>query len=155
MDLRARLPGRGAWVHPVRGCVETVERNPKGLKRALRGPVQVTGLGDLLRVAVWSALTHGLSQAAAGGQLIGGHDRLVAALSQGRVAWLVTASDASGRTLDSVARADDEVPIVALPLDREALGRQVGHPARAALGVLASAPTVHLRRQLRRWRSLG
>jgi predicted RNA-binding protein YlxR (DUF448 family) len=40
-DPRGRLPGRGAWVHPVVGCVELAERR-RAFARALRVP----GPGD-------------------------------------------------------------------------------------------------------------
>jgi uncharacterized protein len=37
LDLRRRLPGRGAWVHPTRTCIETATRR-KAWARALRSP---------------------------------------------------------------------------------------------------------------------
>jgi predicted RNA-binding protein YlxR (DUF448 family)/ribosomal protein L7Ae-like RNA K-turn-binding protein len=155
IDLRARLPGRGAWVHPDRACVERLEAKPGLLQRALRGQVRTDGLLARVREVVWVALQDGLSQAAAGGHLVGGHDRLVAALADGRVSWVVLASDAAERTISSLRAAADDRPIVGVPLDREALGRRVGQPPRAALGVGTAAACTHLRRQLRRWRKLG
>ncbi|MCF4122949.1 YlxR family protein [Antribacter sp. KLBMP9083] len=41
-DVGARLPGRGAWVHPTAQCLELAERR-KAVPRALR----VTGPLDL------------------------------------------------------------------------------------------------------------
>ncbi|PJJ72678.1 hypothetical protein CLV46_2252 [Diaminobutyricimonas aerilata] len=40
VDVAARLPGRGAWVHPTRDCVETAIRR-RAFGRALRvdGPL--------------------------------------------------------------------------------------------------------------------
>jgi predicted RNA-binding protein YlxR (DUF448 family) len=35
VDTAARLPGRGAWVHPVSGCIENAIRR-KAFGRALR-----------------------------------------------------------------------------------------------------------------------
>jgi predicted RNA-binding protein YlxR (DUF448 family) len=35
VDLRHRLPGRGAWVHPQRTCIETATRR-KAWTRALK-----------------------------------------------------------------------------------------------------------------------
>jgi predicted RNA-binding protein YlxR (DUF448 family) len=37
VDARHRLPGRGAWVHPRRTCIETATRR-KAWARALRAP---------------------------------------------------------------------------------------------------------------------
>jgi predicted RNA-binding protein YlxR (DUF448 family) len=44
VDTAARLPGRGAWVHPVSGCVHNAIQR-KALGRALR--VTVTDTSDL------------------------------------------------------------------------------------------------------------
>ncbi|WBU38330.1 YlxR family protein [Homoserinibacter sp. YIM 151385] len=43
-DAAARLPGRGAWVHPSLGCIENAVRR-KALGRALR--TTVTDTSDL------------------------------------------------------------------------------------------------------------
>jgi ribosomal protein L7Ae-like RNA K-turn-binding protein len=155
VDLKARLPGRGAWVHPDSGCLERLETQPKLLTRALRGAVRTDGLADAVRDAVKQALLHGLSQAAAGGHLIGGHDRLIAALHAGGLSWVVLASDAAERTAASVRAAAVDMPVVVVPLDRESLGRQVGQASRAALGVGTTPACAYLRRQLHRWRNLG
>jgi predicted RNA-binding protein YlxR (DUF448 family) len=37
VDERRRLPGRGAWVHPSRTCIETATRR-KAWARALKSP---------------------------------------------------------------------------------------------------------------------
>jgi predicted RNA-binding protein YlxR (DUF448 family) len=37
LDERRRLPGRGAWVHPSRTCIETATRR-KAWSRALKSP---------------------------------------------------------------------------------------------------------------------
>jgi predicted RNA-binding protein YlxR (DUF448 family) len=41
VDAAARLPGRGAWIHPDPGCVENAIRR-KALGRALRATDLVT-----------------------------------------------------------------------------------------------------------------
>jgi ribosomal protein L7Ae-like RNA K-turn-binding protein len=95
----------------------------------------------------------GLSLAAAGGGLVFGHDAVEAAARSGAIVGLLTASDASERTVASVR--SETIPTWALPLDREALGRRVGQGTLAVIGVRDVACTVHLRRQLRRWTRLG
>ena len=44
-DPRRRLPGRGAWLHPVRGCLDRAERR-SALPRALRvrGPLDTAAV---------------------------------------------------------------------------------------------------------------
>ncbi|SHG75919.1 hypothetical protein SAMN05443575_2712 [Jatrophihabitans endophyticus] len=39
-DPRRRMPGRGAWVHPVPACVELAQRR-RAFERALRVPVPI------------------------------------------------------------------------------------------------------------------
>ncbi|MGH3621715.1 MAG: DUF448 domain-containing protein [Sciscionella sp.] len=51
-DLRGRLPGRGAWLHPDRECLRKAERR-RAFRRALRvpqdsGTLDVTSLADHL-----------------------------------------------------------------------------------------------------------
>ena len=48
-DPRRRLPGRGAWLHPTTGCLDTAERR-RAFVRALRAPGQLdtTGVRDFL-----------------------------------------------------------------------------------------------------------
>lgn len=43
VDAARRLPGRGAWLHPERGCFETAMRR-KAFHRAFRRPVSVARL---------------------------------------------------------------------------------------------------------------
>jgi predicted RNA-binding protein YlxR (DUF448 family) len=45
VDTAARLPGRGAWVHPVSGCVQNAV-NRKAFGRALRTTVTDTSSLD-------------------------------------------------------------------------------------------------------------
>jgi len=154
VDLRARLPGRGAWAHPR--CLQRLTDKPAPLSRALRSSVHVEDLYGEARAGVLHALRDGLSLAAAGGGLVGGHDALVDALRNERVRVVMTASDAAERTLRSIAGAiPTGVESVALPMTRDALGTQVGQGARAALGVLPVPASAHLLRQLRRLRALG
>ena len=42
-DVRASLPGRGAWIHPTSACLELADRR-RAVPRALRaaGPVDLT-----------------------------------------------------------------------------------------------------------------
>ena len=154
VDLRARLPGRGAWVHPRHSCLERLESKPGLLARALRTPVSAEGLERAVRDAIWAAVLDGLSLAAAAGGLIGGHDALRDALRSGTVVELISASDASERTLRSLLELGGTTH-TPLPIDRASLGNRVGGGTRAALGILDVQASTHLRRQLQRLRQLG
>ncbi|WP_255461497.1 YlxR family protein [Isoptericola sp. BMS4] len=48
-DVRASLPGRGAWIHPTLACLELADRR-RAVVRALRatGPVDLTGVREHL-----------------------------------------------------------------------------------------------------------
>lgn len=157
VDLRGRLPGRGAWIHPVRDCVAAVMNKPSLLGRTLRTPsLDTSALGTMLRERVVAAAMNGLSQAAAAGAIVGGADRLGASLSAREVRVVVVATDASERSVRDLRRAaPDEVPFVGLPLDRQALGVRVGTGPRAAVGVRPGRASRHLLSQLDRLRTLG
>jgi predicted RNA-binding protein YlxR (DUF448 family) len=46
LDNRRRLPGRGAWVHPTRTCIETATRR-RAWARALKAPGVVVDWAEL------------------------------------------------------------------------------------------------------------
>ncbi len=156
IDYRAKLPGRGGWVHPTAACVTTLEQRPGMLSRALDVDVTTAGLLARIRVVVMNAALDGLSMAAAAGALVGGADVLAEAVGKGQIVEIVVASDASPRTLADLEKiCAGRMLFTTLPLDRDALGTRIGRGSRAALGVTASRATSHLRRQLRRLRGLG
>jgi uncharacterized protein len=155
IDLRARLPGRGAWVHPDRGCAAKIERDPRRLARVLKSSVRAERLEQRLVEAVLRAVLDGMSLASAGGALVGGHDAVEQGLRSGRISELAFASDASARTVADVTRSAGDRPITRLPLDKDALGARVGQAPRAVVGLVDAPGFRHLREQLRRLRSLG
>src|SRR5687768_4936911 len=99
LDLRSRLPGRGAWVHPELTCLQKLEREPRIAGRALGLPLgkePPRGLDNLvqrLREGILRLVLDGLSLAQAAGDLVSGHDALESALAQGKIAEIVVASD--------------------------------------------------------------
>jgi len=156
VDLRARLPGRGAWVHARAECLAHVEHEPKVLGRALRAEVQAIDLAGTVRSLLRAALLDGLSLAAAGGALVGGADQLEAALREGRVLELVVASDAAERTVRHLRDAAPNVPSTVVDgLSRDALGARIGRGSLAAVGVVDAPAARQLLRTLRRFRDTG
>lgn len=163
IDLRGKLPGRGAWLHADLECLRAVDSDPQKIFRALvRGdrenPPRTRAPGDLehqLREAVLRAVLEGLSLAAAGGALVSGHDALENAVMKGEIAEIVTASDASDRTVKDLTANHDKIDVTHLPIDRTTLGARIGVAPRAAIGLVRSTAFRHLRSQLRLLRSLG
>jgi predicted RNA-binding protein YlxR (DUF448 family) len=155
VDLRGRLPGRGAWVHLDAACLRAVEKDGGALARALKSPAAASGLVDAVRAQLGLALLDGLSLAAAGGALVGGADVLLAALRQGEIAELVVASDAAERSVRNLREAAPDVPATVVDLTRDALGTRIGSPPRAAVGVRPATAASHLLRTLRRLRATG
>ncbi len=156
IDYRGKLPGRGAWVHPDRSCIEKLEHKPGILNRALAASWTAVELYPPMLHQVQQAALDGISMAAAAGALVGGKDALEQAIRENRVMEIVVASDASPRTLKEIRHVSgDTMLFTGVPLDREHLGERIGRGARAALGVTASRAASHLRRQLRRLRALG
>lgn len=159
VDLPGKLPGRGAWVHPERRCVQDLQKKGGKLARALDGSVDASDLRERILAALHRAAADGISMASASGSLVGGHDRLVKELLGGAVEQVILASDASPRTVASIRRAaqeaEQDVVFVELPFTRDDLGSRTGRGARAALGVRPTRGSAFLRRQLRRLGNLG
>jgi predicted RNA-binding protein YlxR (DUF448 family) len=155
VDVPGRLPGRGAWVHPARACVEKVERQGGRLGHALRATVSTDGLGAQIRARVHDAVLDGLSLAAASGSLIGGHDRLREALEKREIAIVAVAVGASPRTLASLREVAGEVPFVPIDLGADALGERLGRGSRAAVGILRTRGAAHALRWLPVLAALG
>jgi len=155
VDLRGRLPGRGAWICASQPCVARVCGRPALLSRALRIQVQVDGLPDRLLATSRAALRAGLSLAAKGGCIVSGQQRILDQLTRGSFVALVSAADAAPRSLRAVQKADPELPSFQVYLDRAQLGHQVGKGPRAVLAVRAGAPSRPLVSELHRQASLG
>ncbi|MFK7930461.1 MAG: DUF448 domain-containing protein [Myxococcota bacterium] len=156
VDLATKLPGRGAWVHCTRSCVQAVCASPAALSRAFKAKVQCPDLSTRLAEQLRLAALQGVSMASASGSLVGGHDRLTAALRAQELRQVILATDAAERTLKSIrTAASDDVIFVSLGVGRDTLGERTGRGARAALGVLPTRGSAYLQRQLRRLRDLG
>jgi len=136
--------------------VQKLEAKPGMLNRPLRAKLTEVELTEPLTQQVLAGLMDGLSMAAAGGALVGGHDALCTALRHREIIAVAVANDASDRTLESLrGEAGQDVVFAEVPLDRGTLGGQTGHGSRAAVGATRDGAAIHLVRQLRRLRNLG
>jgi predicted RNA-binding protein YlxR (DUF448 family) len=98
-DLARKLPGRGLWVLADRASVETAAR--KGLfSRAAKAKLQAPpDLADQVEILLRRRVLSSLGLARKAGDLTSGYEKVLAAVSAGRAAWLIEASDgaADGR----------------------------------------------------------
>lgn len=98
-DLAAKLPGRGIWVAARRDAVETaVKRNL--FARSAKAPLKAApDLADQVETLLRTRLLAALGLARRAGELTSGFEKVAAAITAGKAAWLVEATDgaADGR----------------------------------------------------------
>jgi hypothetical protein len=162
-DVRARAPGRGAWISVRRG--ELDEANAKGklkgaLAKAFKTGVSIPpDLGERTEQALRQATLDRLGMEARSGKLINGTEKVEAAARSGKVHMLIHAADAGEdgrRRLDQAWRVGggaqqgvifpEPRPILSLALGRE----NVVH---VALTDLAAASRVQ--HALGRWQAFN
>jgi len=98
-DLARKLPGRGLWVAADRESVATAAK--KGLfARAAKAPIRAApDLTEQVERLLRSRLLAALGLAKRAGELTSGFEKVSSAISAGKTAWLIEASDgaADGR----------------------------------------------------------
>lgn len=128
-DLARKLPGRGLWVAADRDSVATAAR--KGLfARAAKAKVQAApDLADLVESLLRTRLLSGLGLARRAGDLTSGFEKVSAAISSGKAAWLIEARDGAAdgrRKLLALARKQPEPPRLVGLFTAEELGLALG-----------------------------
>jgi len=112
-DLARKLPGRGLWVAADRASVEAATRKnlfARAAKAQLRAPAD---LPDMVESLLKRRLLAGLGLARKAGDTTSGFEKVAQALSSGKVAWLVEASDGAAdgrRKLAAIARKQPRAP---------------------------------------------
>ena len=111
-DVRARAPGRGAWIGVGRQALD--EANAKGKLKGALARAFKTGelvvppnLGEMIESALRQQALDRLGLEARGGTLINGTERIEQAARAGKVHLLIHAADAGedgNRTLDQALR---------------------------------------------------
>lgn len=104
-DLKARLPGRGAWIRAERKYVgEAVRRNV--FRKALELPVvPAADLADQVEVRLREMALGRLGLARKAGSVLAGFAKVEAAIATGRLVALLAASDAAEDGLRKVRQA--------------------------------------------------
>ena len=159
-DVRARAPGRGAWISV--GRAELDAANAKGkLKGALARAFKVSNvniapdLGEQIERALRQAALDRLGLEARGGTLINGADRIEAAARAGKVHLLVHAADAGedGRKrLDQALRAGGGEPRgVIFPEQRSILSMALGRENVVHVALTDPAAASRVSHALARW----
>ncbi len=161
-DVRARAPGRGAWISVGRSELDAA--NAKGkLKAALARAFKAndvsvpTDLGERIEQALRQTALDRLGLEARGGTLINGADRVETAARSGKVDLLIHAADASEdgrRRLDQAWRVGGGGPKgMIFPEDRTILSMALGRENVVHVALTDPAAASRVTDALARWRA--
>ncbi len=161
-DIRARAPGRGAWIGVGRKAID--EANAKGkLKsaraRAFRTEVREVpaDLGERIEAALRQQALDRLGLEARSGNLVNGAERVDVAARQGKVRLLIHAADAGedGRKkLDQAWRVGGGGPSgLVFPEDRTILSMALGRENVVHLALTDAAAARRVRHAIDRWQA--
>jgi hypothetical protein len=161
-DVRAKAPGRGAWIAVDRAALEQAQANGK-LKGALarafksgeaRAPAD---LGERIESALRQQALDRLGLEARAGTLVTGAERIETAARRGQVALLIHASDAGEdgrRRLDQAWRGGGgEGQGLVFPLERPILSLALGRQNVVHIALTDRAAAARVRHALERWRA--
>ena len=160
-DVRARAPGRGAWIGVTRAELDTA--NAKGkLKAALQRAFKTSDvnvapdLGERAEQALRQAALDRLGMEARAGNLINGADRVETAARSGKVHLLIHAADAGedGRKrMDQAWRVGGGGPRgMIFPEPRTILSMALGRENVVHVALTDPAAASRVRHALARWR---
>jgi predicted RNA-binding protein YlxR (DUF448 family) len=165
-DIRAKAPGRGAWIGVDRATLDAAQKKGKlkgALARAFKGkPLTIPDdLGAMIETALERALLDRLGLESRAGTVAVGSDRIEEAARRGRVHLLIHASDAGvdgNRKLDQALRvgADAEgsdLRGLVLPLPRTILSMALGRENVVHVALTDRAAALRVDHALSRWAS--
>jgi len=159
-DVRARAPGRGAWVGVSRADLDSANAKGKvkaALQRAFKTKdVQVPiDLGQRTEVALRQATLDRLGMEARSGNLVNGAERVENAARSGKVHLLIHAADAGEdgrRSLDQAWRVGGgEQQGVIFPEPRTILSLALGRENVVHVALTDPAAASRVRHALARW----
>jgi len=159
-DVRARAPGRGAWIGVGRAALEAAQAKGKlkgALARAFKGaPLSIPDdLPDRIETALRQAALDRLGLEARAGTLLTGSDRIVDACRKGQVHLLLHAADAGEdgrRKLDQAWRVGGgEGQGLVIPAERTILSLALGRQNVVHIAVSDRAAAARVRHALGRW----
>ena len=161
-DVRARAPGRGAWIGVSRSELDEANANGK-LKAALRRAFKAneldvpTNLGERVEHALRQTALDRLGMEARAGNLINGADKVEAAARAGKVHLLLHAMDSSEdgrRGMDQAWRVGGGEPRgMIFPGGRTILSMALGRENVVHVALTDPAAASRVRHALARWRA--
>ncbi|QNM83774.1 DUF448 domain-containing protein [Sphingomonas sabuli] len=167
-DVRARAPGRGAWIAVSKSALQEAVASGK-LKGALQRAFKSTAvtvpadLAELTEQALRRNALDRLGMEARSGMLISGSDKVENAARSGKVALLIHAADAAEdgrRRLDQAWRVgggpsaplgEGQVRGVIFPCDRTILSLALGRENVVHLALIDLAAAARVMQALARW----
>jgi predicted RNA-binding protein YlxR (DUF448 family) len=161
-DVRARAPGRGAWVGVDRAELDAANSTGKlksALKRAFKtnGVIVPADLGERTEKALRQAALDRLGMEARAGNLINGAEKVEAAARAGKVHFLVHAADAGDdgrRKLDQAWRVGGGASEgVIFPEPRTILSLALGRENVVHVALTDPAAASRVAHALVRWRA--
>jgi hypothetical protein len=165
-DVRAKAPGRGAWIGVARRELDAA--NAKGkLKGALARAFKTadlaipTDLGERTEAALRQSALDRLGMEARSGNLINGADRVEQSARSGKVQLLLHAADAGAdgrRRLDQAWRVGGAEELghargLVIPADRTILSMALGRENVVHIALTDAAAAARVLHALARWRA--
>jgi hypothetical protein len=164
-DVRAKAPGRGAWIGVDRATLDKAIANGKlkaALARAFKsGELSIAAdLGQRIEDALRQQTLDRLGLEARAGNLITGTEKIEVAARRGEVALLIHAADAGedgNRKLDQAWRMGAREPGgeaqgLVFPGDRTILALALGRQNVVHIALIDRAAAARVRHALDRWR---
>jgi predicted RNA-binding protein YlxR (DUF448 family) len=161
-DVRARAPGRGAWIGVTRGELDAANAKSK-LKAALQRAFKTNevtvpaDLGDRVEAALRQTALDRLGMEARAGNLINGAEKVENAARAGKVALLIHANDASEdgrRKLDQAWRVGGgQQRGLNFPLPRPILSMALGRENVVHVALTDPAAASRVQHAIARWRA--
>jgi predicted RNA-binding protein YlxR (DUF448 family) len=161
-DVRARAPGRGAWIGVSRPELEEAQAKGKlrgALARAFKGAALAIpdDLGERIESALRQAALDRLGLEARSGTLITGTEKIDVAARRGEVHLLLHAADAGAdgnRRLDQAWRmGDGEAQGLVIPAERPILSLALGRQNVVHIAMIDRGAAARVRHALERWRA--
>ena len=161
-DIRAKAPGRGAWIGVDRKTLEAAHAKGKlkaALARAFKtGDVTIPAdLGERIETALRQAVLDRLGLEARAGTLLTGSEKIETALRRGEVHLLIHAADAGqdgNRKLDQAWRVGGgEGQGLVFPAERAILSLALGRQNVVHIALIDRAAASRVRHAIDRWRA--
>ena len=165
-DVRAKAPGRGAWIGVDRATLEAARAKGRlkgALARAFKtGEIAIPAdLGERIEAALRQNALDRLGLEARAGTLLTGSEKIETAARRGEVRLLIHASDAAGdgsRKLDQALRVGagpdkSESQGVVFPAERSILSLALGRQNVVHIALIDRAAAARVRHAIDRWRA--